>query len=155
MQNQLNIRNARTNDAQLISDLIVGAAQYFNTHESSKLAEWFLKSITPNAIENYINDPKYNYLVAHLDQTLVGVIAIRESTHIHHLFVDPKAHRNGIAARLWERAKSDALNAGNNKAFFVRSSEYAVPVYEKFGFRVTGDRQEKDGIAFIPMRLEL
>ncbi|MCG8462149.1 MAG: GNAT family N-acetyltransferase, partial [Holophagales bacterium] len=60
-----------------------------------------------------------------------------------------------IASRLWQRAKQAAVDAGNSRGeFSVFSTPYAVPVYESFGFRATGPRQEKDGIAFVPMRLE-
>jgi predicted GNAT family N-acyltransferase len=37
----------------------------------------------------------------------------------------------------------------------VNSSAYAVPIYEKLGFRPVGNEQVKNGIAFIPMVLKL
>jgi GNAT superfamily N-acetyltransferase len=74
---------------------------------------------------------------------------------VRHLFVAPEFHRRGVAAALWERAKTDAIAAGNSEGFSVRSSEFAVPVYERFGFSVVGERREKDGIVFVPMRLAL
>lgn len=155
MQNQLDIRNARIEEVPLISNLILNVAHYFSPGPDGNIAAWFLNSVTTPAIEGYINDPKYNYLVAYSGQSLVGVIAVRDTTHLYHLFVAPEVHRQGVAARLWARAKTDALHAGNNEGFFVRSSEYAVPVYERFGFRVVGTRSEKDGLKFVPMRLEL
>ena len=155
MADHLDIRNARLEEASLISALILGVAHYFSPGPNGNVAAWFLDSVTPAAIEGYISDPKYNYLVAYSGQSLVGVIAVRDTAHVHHLFVAPEAHRQGVAARLWGRAKTDALQAGNSEGFFVRSSEYAVPVYERFGFRVAGARSEKDGLVFIPMRLEL
>jgi len=149
------IRNAHIEEAQLISDLILNVAHYFSPGQVGDVAAWFLDSVAPRAIGDYINDPGYNYLVAYAGQDLVGVIAVRDTTHIYHLFVAPEVHRQGVAARLWARARSDALRAGNNEGFFVRSSEYAVPVYLRFGFRVVGERSEKDGLVFVPMRLEL
>lgn len=88
-------------------------------------------------------------------KALAGVIAVRDTTHIYHLFVMPEFHRKGVAAKLWERAKANALASGNKEGFSVRSSEFAVPVYERFGFCVIGSRAEKGGIAFVPMKLEL
>jgi len=155
MQNPVGIRRAHVVDAPLISTLILNVAHYFSSGASGEVASWFLNSITPQAIEGYIRDAKYNYLVAHSDGVLVGVISVRDTSHVHHLFVAPETHRQGVAAQLWTRAMADALNAGNTDGFFVRSSEYAVPVYSRFGFRVAGARSEKDGIVFVPMRLEL
>ena len=105
MQNQLEIRNAHVADAPLISSLILNVAHYFSPGSGSDVASWFLKSVTPLAIEGYISDTKYNYLVAYSGRVLAGVIAMRDTTHIHHLFVAPEIHRQGVAARLWERAK--------------------------------------------------
>lgn len=155
MQNKFDIRNARSEDAPVISNLIMSVAHYFCPNSGGKLASWFLDSVMPVAIEGCVNDPEYNYLVAYSGRNLVGVIAVRCAAHVHHLFVAPEVHRQGIAACLWERAKNDAMNSGNKERFFVRSSEYAVPVYKNFGFRVAGDRAEKDGVVFVPMRLDL
>jgi GNAT superfamily N-acetyltransferase len=155
MQEKLTIRKAHPADASLISELIFKDAHFFNSSASCEVAPWFLATIAPSAIASNIGDPKFNYLVGFMGQTLAGVIALRDTTHVHHLFVAPEFHRQGVAARLWQRAKSDAIASGNSEGFFVRSSEFAVPVYERFGFRVVGARAEKDGIAFIPMKLEL
>lgn len=154
MQPQSTIRKARPKDAPQISELILRAAHYFASSASGEIAPWFLASITPAAIAGNINDPKFNYLVGFWGQTLAGVIAVRDTRHVHHLFVAPAFHRKGLAAKLWARAKADALAAGNKEYFLVRSSQYAVPVYERFGFRIVGAGAEKDGIVFVPMRLE-
>jgi GNAT superfamily N-acetyltransferase len=155
MHDQLVIRNARPAEAAQISALILGVAHHFSSNSSGSVADWFLDSVTPLAVEKNILDARFNYLVAYSGPTLAGVIAVRDLQHVHHLFVAPEFHRRGIAARLWERAKADAVNAGNKHGFYVRSSEYAVPFYERFGFRTAGPRAEKDGIVFVPMRLEL
>ena len=88
-------------------------------------------------------------------RVLVGVIAIRDTTHVHHLFVAPEFRRQGVAAKLWEHAKKDAIALGNKACFSVRSSEHAVPVYERFGFYVAGNRTEKEGVIFALMKLEI
>jgi ribosomal protein S18 acetylase RimI-like enzyme len=155
MQEQLSIRKACSADASQISELICKVAHCFNSSASGEVAAWFRVSVTPSAIADYITDIKFNYLVGLMGQALAGVIALRDSTHIHHLFVATEFHNQGVAARLWERAKADAIAMGNKESFSVRSSEYAVPVYERFGFRVVGARAEKDGAIYVPMKLEL
>jgi hypothetical protein len=47
------------------------------------------------------------------------------------------------------------LAAGNHRGFTVNSTPYAMPVYERFGFKATGPRVETRGIAFVPMELHL
>lgn len=155
MQEQLTIRKAYSADASHISELICKVARCFNSSASGEVAPWFLTSVTPFAIADHIADTKFNYLVGFLGQALAGVIALRDTTHVHHLFVAPEFHRQGVAAKLWEHAKADAIAQGNKESFLVRSSEYAVPVYERFGFHVVGARAEKDGVIFVSMKLEL
>ena len=154
MQKQPTIRKAAPEDASQISELIFKVAHRFNSDASGEVAPWFLATITPSAIAGNIDDPNFNYLVGFVGQTLAGVIAVRNTTHVHHLFVAPEFHRKGLAARLWARAKTDALASGNKEGFSVRSSAYAVPVYKRFGFRIVAARAEKDGIVFVPMKLE-
>lgn len=149
------IRRARPEDARKISELILRVAHCFSSSASGEVAPWFLESIMPSVIAGNINHPKFNYLVAFVGEALVGVVAVRDTMHVHHLFVAPEFHRKGLAAKLWTRAKADALAAGNKEGFSVRSSEYAVPVYERFGFRIIGARAQKDGVVFVPMKLEL
>lgn len=155
MLEELEIRNARVEDAPNISALIFKVAPFFASAPGAPVAPWFAGTITPAAIAGYIGDSRFNYLVALVKGVLAGVVAVREARHVHHLFVAPEFHRKGLAAKLWERAKVDALALGNKEGFSVRSSEFAVPVYERFGFRVIGARAEKDGIVFVPMKLEL
>lgn len=152
---QPSIRKARAEDASQISALIFRAALCFNSSATGEIAPWFLASIKPATIAEIINDRDFNYLAGFVGPTLAGIIAVRGTTHIHHLFVAPEFHRRGIAGKLWDRARADALASGNREGFSVRSSEYAIPVYQRFGFRIVGDRTEKDGMAFVPMKLAL
>ena len=151
----MNIRPANAEDIKAISDLIRGVAHYFLLNPNGEGAEQFLLSITPEAIEGYITNPSFNYLVCYIDQELAGVIAIREKKHLFHLFVAPKFQRRGIALKLWQEAKEAAISSGNVDGFTVNSTPYAVPIYKRFGFSTTGPRIEKNGIAFVPMQLLL
>lgn len=155
MQEPLIIRKAHPKDAAQISALVLRVAHYLTSSGPGEIAPWFLTSITPSAIAGNIDDPKFNYLLGFVGQTLAGIIAVRDTTHVHHLFVAPEFHRQGVATKLWGHAKAEALASGNEGGFSVRSSEFAVPVYERFGFRVIGARFEKGGIVFVPMKLEL
>lgn len=151
----MNIRAATADDAQEISALIAGVAHYFTVHPEGEGAEDFFESIQPSAIAGYIASRDYIYAVAHVENELAGVVAIRDKNQLFHLFVAPRFQRRGIARRLWSYAKASAFRAGNANAFTVYSTPYAVPVYERFGFEATGPRVENHGIAFVPMKLEV
>ncbi len=154
MQEQLIIRKAHPTDAARISELIFKVAHRFNAGPSGEMAPWFVASISPAAVAGNIGDPRFMYFVGFVGQAIAGVIALRDVAHVYQLFVASEFHRQGIAANLWAHAKAAAIAMGNRDGFNVRSSEYAVPVYERFGFRMAGARAEKDGVIFVPMKLE-
>jgi|SRR6516162_297413 predicted GNAT family N-acyltransferase len=95
-------------------------------------------------------------LLATAKRKIVGVIEIRNNRHVSLLFVAPEFHGQKIATQLWHRAfrKSRAADA-TVREFTVNSSPYAVPIYEKFGFRQTSPEQTHNGLRFVPMNLQL
>ena len=150
----VSIRPALPEEAKSISDLIKSVAHYFTLHPDGKGAEKFLLSIAPEAIDGYITNPSFKYLVGLTGRDLAGVVAVRDGKHLFHLFVAPQFQRHGIARQLLQAARSVAIASGNEEGFTVNSTSFAVAVYERLGFRATGPRVEKNGIAFVPMRLQ-
>lgn len=148
-------RPATPTDAPAISALIMSVAHYFTVHPQGEGAEHFFASITPEAIVDRINNPAFDYHTAWNGEQLIGVIAMRESRHLYHLFVATDWHGHGIARRLWQGARERAIAAGNPGNFIVNASLYAVPVYERFGFQISGAKLEFHGIAAQPMSLVL
>lgn len=95
-------------------------------------------------------------LVARVQASIVGAIELREHQHISLLFVDRQHRRRGLARELLSRALSMGRSGGHHVVeVTVNSSPYAVPAYEKLGFRATGPAQTKSGIRFAPMVLTL
>lgn len=150
----MKIQPASREDASAISSLIKGVAHYFTLSPNGEGAEAFLKTIEPDAIESYIVSDEFSYFVGMLDEQLAGVVCIRNNKHLFHLFVDPKYQRKGIAYALWQHARGAAVRAGRNEGFTGNSTPYAVPVYERFGFKASGARSETNGIAYVSMQLE-
>jgi GNAT superfamily N-acetyltransferase len=149
------IRSATPADAAAISALILGFAPSLTLRPDGEGAETFLATLAPDAIAGYLASPDYVYRVAEEDGALAGVVAVRENRHLFHLFVAPSFQGRGLSRRLWDVAMDAALRTGNPGEFTVNSSLYAVPVYEKFGFRPTGPRVEQHGVASVPMKLVL
>jgi len=151
----LTLRPALVADAPAIVALIDDLMPFLTLHPDGAGAEKFIEHCRLPAIESYLSQEKYRYQIAHLDGELAGVVAMRDNTHLFHMFVPRALHRRGIALRLWQAARDVALARGEVTAFTVNSSLYALPFYEGLGFVVTGSRVEADGIAYLPMRMEL
>lgn len=84
---------------------------------------------------------------------LVGVIALRNLSHISLLFVKKSHHRRGIAKELLNLAIADILRYNPEaKELTVNSSPYAVEVYNRLGFTATDTMREKSGIIYMPMK---
>lgn len=91
----------------------------------------------------------------YIGDTLAGIIATRDTTHISLMFVDKAYHKQGIARQLFEVVKRDILITSDADCISVNSSPYAVPVYERLAFTKTDSEQEKDCIRYMPMKCEL
>lgn len=80
------------------------------------------------------------------EERMVGVIAIRKSSHIALFFVRGEYHRRGIGRRLFERVKAEC-----GEKITVNSSPYAGEIYRRLGFVETGSEQSVNGLRFTPM----
>ena len=150
---KIKLRAARSEDAAAISALIGRFTQDVTVNSDGSGAEEYLAAVSEVAEARYLADPRYAFIVACEGADIAGVVAVRDHTHLFHLFVAPEYQRRGIASRLWQQARAAALAAGNDGSFTVNSTLSALPVYEHFGFVRTGPVTEAHGIRFVPMRL--
>jgi GNAT superfamily N-acetyltransferase len=95
-------------------------------------------------------------LTAKSNNSIIGMIEVRDQNHICLLFVDKVWHRKGIAKKLLTKVITlyREKDAGL-KYFDVNSSPYAEKIYAHMGFKKTADIQNLNGLKFIPMVLEL
>ena len=93
------------------------------------------------------------YHVALDEGRLAGFIAIRDNSHLFHLFVGKRWQGRGLARRLWNVARAAAIARGGDGSFTVNSSNHGVTAYEAFGFVRVGPMQCAKGLYFNPMRL--
>jgi GNAT superfamily N-acetyltransferase len=147
------LRPGTPDDAEAIADLIASFQQQITNDPSGAGAEHYLASVSSQAERQYLASSRYAYLVAERDGVLLGFIAIRDVSHVFHLFVDRSHQRTGLARRLWTEARACALESGPVR-FTVNSSLGAVPVYHAYGFVQTGEVASVHGITYLPMRLE-
>jgi GNAT superfamily N-acetyltransferase len=139
-------------DAEAIASLIATFQSELTDDPSGAGADEFFASVSVQAEREYLASERYWYLLAYSDSTLAGFIAIRDGSHLFHLFVERSHQRQGIARRLWERALEKLCAPGSDGGFTVNSSLSAMPVYQAFGFFPAGSVQRMHGISFLPMR---
>lgn len=149
----LTVRPAVESDAPDISALIHSQLHHRTPAPADPAPPEFLAGFSPQTIRGYICSERYSYLVAVIEHQLVGVLGIRDGQHLLHLFVAGSFQRRGIARALWSRARSDLLAGTGGVTLVVNSSVYAVPVYERFGFKAKGPPVQGAGVTYVPMQL--
>lgn len=91
-------------------------------------------------------------LTAKIEDVIVGMIEMRDYSHVSLLFVDSDYQKRGISKALFKQALDACLShLPTLKAITVNASAYALPIYQALGFVSTDTVQEKDGISYWPM----
>jgi GNAT superfamily N-acetyltransferase len=87
---------------------------------------------------------------------LIGLVEIRDSSHISLLFVLGAWQRQGIGKELVGRAVANCRKSSPHAPVMtVNASPNSVGAYERLGFRSTGPEEERNGIRFVPMAMSL
>lgn len=114
--------------------------------------------------ENFITDSTlyrmfimgaYQMFVALDGEKIVGMITLRDMTHISLLFVDEKYHRQGIGRALMLYLENYLLTELRASRVTVNASPYGVDFYHRLGFRDLHPEQKRDGIIYTPMEFVL
>lgn len=94
--------------------------------------------------------------VAECEGKIIGVIEIRENSHIALLFVKKSHQREGLARELLKRSIEICRERKPDiHKITVNSSPNAVTAYRKIGFQDIEGERLVNGIRFIPMELTL
>lgn len=145
----MSIRIAKENDVSQIRNLVMSLSHYYLSDPSENLPAWFEDTLSTTAFNERITNTEYQNLVFEENETIVGYISIKNGSHVYHLFVSSAFQGKGIARLLWEHARK----LTGSGSYSLRSSIYAVPVYQRFGFVESGPVGYKDGIVFQAMEL--
>jgi GNAT superfamily N-acetyltransferase len=97
----------------------------------------------------------YQLFVAVYGNKCLGMLTIREKSHISLLFVDGDYHYNGIGSALIKFVSDYVLTEEGIDKLTVNASPYAIDFYHRLGFRDTHKETVADGIKFTPMELRL
>lgn len=150
----MNFRRGIPTDAENIAKLIASFHSELTDDPFGAGAENYLASVSTDAERQYLESDRYMYIVAESGSGLAGFIAIRDETHLFHLFVEKNYQRQGLARTLWKLALSSECSIPAASMFTVNSSLSAVPVYTAFGFIPVGEVKHVHGISFLPMQLD-
>src|SRR3954469_21889934 len=91
-------------DAHAIAGLIATFQSELTDDPSGTGADHYLASVSVEAEREYLASERYRYLLAFSGPELAGFIAIRDGSHVFHLFVG-RAHQNqGLGRLLWRQA---------------------------------------------------
>ena len=138
----MEIRDAIASDAKSISKLIHEVSVQCNFSEMEPCPQWFIESIKPDVLQPLIVSDDYLWLIAVEKGEVTGVLTVFEGNLVKYLFVQPKFQRKGVARALWQRV-TPALRS----EISVRSSLFAVPFYEKKGFKKVGEVKFFNGVS--------
>ena len=142
---------------KIISDLVWRVFSEFEVPDySEEGVNTFKEIIVPERIAEKIKNEGFKVYCCFNESILVGVLGVRDKTHISLLFVDKRYHRKGIAKELLRLVIVDIQKFNPElREITVNSSPYAVKIYEKLGFMAIDNMQEKDGIKYTPMKKSL
>lgn len=115
----------------------------------------FQDFITDNTLHRMFIMGAYQMLVALQEDKLIGMITVRDNSHVSLLFVDEKYHRRGIGRELMNRLCEYLEGELGVKRVTVNASPFGVGFYHKLGFKDLQAEQTSEGIRYTPMELVL
>lgn len=146
----MEIRAAFESDAAVISELIHLVSMQCNFSEIEPCPQWFIESTKPDVLQPLIVSDDYLWLIAVERGQVTGVLTLFEGNLVKYLFVHPKFQRKGVARALWQKAIPELRSE-----ISVRSSLFAVPFYEKRGFKKVGEVKFFNDVSFQTMIAQL
>ena len=115
----------------------------------------FRNFITDSTLYRMFVMGAYQMFVALDHNKVIGMITLRNTTHISLLFVDERYHRQGIGRALIKYLTEYLLSEVGASKVTVNSSPYGVEFYHKLGFRDLRSEEKRDGIIYTPMEFIL
>lgn len=114
----------------------------------------FADFISDEKLHQLFLDGKYEMFVAISNNTIIGLITLRDKSHISLLFVKEQYHRNGIGRGLVMKVRQHVLKKYGIPYITVNSAPYGIDFYHSIGFIDVGEKRVRRGITVAPMRLQ-
>jgi len=148
------IKKITTKDLQQAIDLITEVFREFIAADYSEQGRNTFESFLESKFEEVSTglESGHRKMWGHYKAgEIIGVIGIRDASHISVLFVDEQHHRQGIARQMFGVVLDEIKRNARLTQVTVNSSPYAVQAYERLGFVKADEWQEKNGIVYLPM----
>jgi GNAT superfamily N-acetyltransferase len=147
------IRPAEPADALAMSELAEKLARRYVIKDCTPDGRRaLLAELAPEAFAARLGG-RFQYHVAAGGPDLYGLVAMRDTSHLHHLYVADAVRGTGLGRRLWETARDEVcLHGTAPPVFTVHASPYATAFFRALGFQPTGPETDDGGIRVQPMR---
>lgn len=151
----IKIRKFKKTDIYQIADLIKKVFKEFNTKGQTKkaikayLAYYDTKNNLKGTTKNFLKSKIF--FVATQKNKIIGVVRGNKE-RITNLYIDGHYHKRGIGRKLMHIFEKSAKKTGSSQ-IKIRSSLFAVPFYQKIGYKkTTGIRKMQDEIRIQSMQ---
>jgi predicted N-acetyltransferase YhbS len=153
----MKFRKFKKDDIRQVAEIKNSVFSKFNSSEYFKkeAIDWYLDFTNPKKSDEelfeafYISD-KSIFFVAEENNKIIGYIK-GSKDRIGNLFVLGNSHKKGVGKKLVELLEQEAIKQ-NSKEIKIRSSIYAVPFYQKMGYRKTTGVRNLHNLKIQPMK---
>ena len=154
MEAPIEYREMNPGEEQVVCDLVTRVfKQYVASDYGQDGIDEFFRFANPEAMKERMRSNGF-VLVAVQNDTIVGMLEFFPPDIVALLFVTVQ-HR-GIGKMLLTHSIEKACTLDKNLSKLIaHSSPYAQSIYQKMGFRTTGNAVTENGITYIPMELLL
>ncbi len=115
----------------------------------------FFDFVTDPILQRMFLNDAYHMFVAEDEGKIIGMITLRNDTHISLLFVDEQYHKQGVGSSLMQAMWNFVAKEKNEDFITVNAAPYGVEFYHKLGFLDLGPEESKSGIRYTPMKRSL
>lgn len=131
----MNIRNARPEDAQMLTDLALRSKRAWGYSEA------FMTAVMPDMIvhERYLTEE--HGFVAEERGVPIGYAIVRidnEDAYLRDLFIEPSHFKKGVGSALFHHA-SDVARANGARTLTLCGDPNAIGFYERLGMSAVGE----------------
>ena len=138
-------------DAEEVSKIVVSSFLHsVADHLSDEGIVTFMDISSAESFRKRLNEDNLMFISESVDG-INGIVELKEGRHVAMMFVSPEMQCMGIGRELIE----EALKYSRTDSVTVSASLTSVIAYEKYGFEIAGPEEEKQGLRYRPMKIEL